>query len=109
MKINKDIEIDKDAEDEEFQEESGNRVGVYFQVKEVITDSTEWKTISPTLEPAKTILVKLEVLEDEVLDDKVEGYENCVVMTQKGFSEMLLRYAYKIIEVNKGKEVKYNG
>ncbi len=88
MKIAIDEEFDLD-EELEFEKDDKKMVGVLFEVVQLITDSTEYKILSPTFKPKVPMLVKLELEEDEIIEETKE----VMVITQNGFLKMLLRYA----------------
>ncbi len=94
MKITTDEEFDLDEEIETIEVNKDKpKVGVLFSVEEIITDSTEFKRIFPTLKPQFPLLVRLEIDEEEIIDNT----EEMKIVTQDGFIQMLLRYA-KIIK-----------
>jgi len=78
MKIAIDEEFDLD-EELEFEKDDKKMVGVLF----------EYKILSPTFKPKVPMLVKLELEEDEIIEETKE----VMVITQNGFLKMLLRYA----------------
>jgi hypothetical protein len=88
MKIAIDEEFDLD-EELEFEKDDKKKVGVLFEVVQLAIDSTEYKILSPTLVPEQRLLVKLELEEDEIIEDT----NGMMVITQNGFLKMLLRYA----------------
>jgi hypothetical protein len=64
-------------------------VGVLFSVEQMVTDSSEYKILSPTFTPKVPLFVELQLEEDEI----IESTKEIMVITQSGFIKMLLRYA----------------
>lgn len=96
MKLQLDEEFDLD-EELEFEKDDVKRVGVLFQVEQMVTDSTEYKILSPTFKPKVPLFVELQVEESEITkdtrNDLIKSTEEIMVITQNGFIKMLLRYA----------------
>lgn len=88
MKMSIDEEFDLD-EELEFEKDDKEMVGVIFEIEQLVTDSTEYKILSPTFKPQTPLFVRLELEKDEIIEDT----KDIMVITQNGFLKMMLRYA----------------
>ena len=86
LKIDEDIDLDEEIE---LEEDDKKKVGVLFKLEEIVPDSTNYKMISPKFVPQIPTYIRMEIEEDEIIEET----EEIRIVTQEGFLKMMLRYA----------------